>query len=299
MYQKNRTTLVRKAEYVIEPRSDEGYEGLSEGILIGAEHGSVHQEFAISELAPGGVIPGHFHPFEESFFMLSGEVLFAMGGTSYRLRKGDYGVATIATAHAWHNDSDKPARWIRIRAPQPKKIGNSYGVYKHDELTPPTDGEPVVLGHPLCRNLGHFDWDQMPPYGPIATRGISSYTTKHISVRLLVDDIIGAMQHVVFMGQQPSGPKDEAAKMDAMQGDPAMKSHFHQYEEIYHFISGRALAYLGGDTHEIEPGDTILTGVLGSHAVISIGDEPLRWLETQVPRPPERDGIFWERDWMG
>jgi len=113
-----------------------------------------------------------------------------------------------------------------------------------------------------------------------------------------VDDILGAMQHVVFMGEQPPGESGRNPIADSLPDDPSMKSHYHQYEEVYHFISGRAVAWLGGEEHEIEPGDTILTGVLGSHGVFSIGDEPLRWLEVQVPRPPERDGIFWERDWL-
>ena len=298
MYQKNRTTLVRKAETVMTSRDDDGYVGLSESILIGEEQGSVHQEFAMVELAAGGKIPGHYHPFEESFLILSGEVFFAMSGFNYQLRAGDYGVAPIATPHAWQNLSSKPARWIRIRAPQPKQIGDMYGVYPYRELVLPTEGKQVDLGDPLCRNLGHFDWKDMPPYGPIATRGISAPTAKRFSVRMIVDDIIGAQQHVVFMGEQPRGEDGKNPIAESMPNNATARSHFHQFEEIYHFFSGRALASLGGDIHEIEPGDTILTGVGSSHGVFSIGDEPMRWIETMTPRPPERDALFWERDWL-
>jgi quercetin dioxygenase-like cupin family protein len=293
---KDRTTVVKHGEGSWVDRTTPKYRGLREKILIGSDHGSLHQEVASVELQAGGVIPGHYHPFEESFYLTEGEVIFSVADKSYRLHAGHYGFAPVATPHAWRNVSDAPARWLRIRAPQPKRIGSSYAIYDFPDLQAPDSADLPKIGSPLTRYVGHFD-GEMPPYGPIATRGITCYSVKHISTRLLVEDTLGATHHVVFLVELP--PATEPGRsIDPMQADPVAKTHFHQFEEVYHFISGQGLAYLAGERHVVNPGDTILAGVGGSHAVINIGSEPLRWLETQAPRPPERDALFWERDWL-
>lgn len=290
----DRSCYVRADEGCWADRNSPGYEGLREKILIGAERGSLHQEVALVELAPGGVIPGHYHPFEESFFVTSGSVIFAVAEKNYLLQAGDYGFAPVATPHAWRNSSDEVARWIRIRAPQPRRIGSGYAVYSEPHVVAAERAERPEMGVPWTRYVGHFE--EMPPYGPIVARGSLCYNIRHISARLLVEDTLGAVHHIVFLVQLPPAV-DKGQAIDAMQADPVAKMHYHQYEEVYHFLSGRGLAFLGDQRIEVGPGDTILAGVGGSHAVINIGDEPLFWLETQAPRPPERDSIFWERDW--
>lgn len=291
-----RTALVRASENTWTTSDSTEATGATECLLIGAEHGSVHQEVSLVELAPGGVVPGHIHPFEESFFIMSGEAVFTIAERSYRLRAGDYGFAPLGVPHAWRNVSTEPCRRLRVRAPQPKQLGEARGVYPHPDLKPAADGSIVGENPILDRYVGHLE-DDLPPYGPIATRGITAYGVKHISVRLLVEDTLGATHHVMFVAQLPPAPPSADKSSDAMEADPAAKAHFHQYEEVYHIVAGRGLAFLDGEKHIVGPGDTILAGVGGSHSVINAGDEPLRWIETQVPRPPERDGIFWERDW--
>ncbi len=297
MTKDKRTVLVRSSEVRSTAVTGPGFEGVRQTRLIDATHGSVHQEVVITELAPGGVIPGHFHPFEESFFMLEGEALYAVGGESYRITKGGYGFAPIAAPHAWRNTSGRAARWIEVRAPQPKTVADAHGTYACPELSPPKDGREVTLGDPRCRHVGFFEPDQMPPYGPVAARGAINYCVKHIATRLLVQDTLGAVQHVTFLAQLPPAPADKRNVMDLMQADPVNKTHYHQYEEVYHFLQGRGLAYLDEESFEVGPGDTVLAGVGGSHAVVNIGDEPLCWIETMAPRPPEQHSMFWEKDW--
>ncbi|MET9819489.1 cupin domain-containing protein [Streptomyces sp. NPDC006355] len=292
-----RTALVRSSELQSTVLTGAGFEGVRQTRLIDATHGSVHQEVVIMELAPGGVIPGHFHPFEESFFMLEGEALYAVGGESYRITKGGYGFAPIAAPHAWRNTSDRPARWIEVRAPQPKTVADARGTYAYPELSAPQGGREVTLEDPTLRHVGLHEPDQMPPYGPIAMRGMVYYCVKHISARLLVQDALGAVQHLTFLAQLPPTPADKRDAVDVMQANPVNKTHYHQYEEVYHFLQGRGLAHLDQESFEVGPGDTILAGVGGSHAVVNIGDEPLLWLETMTPRPPEQNSMFWEKDW--
>ena len=60
--------------------------GLSVAVMAGADQGSVHLEVALSRLAPGGTISGHHHFYEESFYLLSGEVLLDIDGHRHHLR---------------------------------------------------------------------------------------------------------------------------------------------------------------------------------------------------------------------
>ena len=293
-----RTHLVRARSARTCALSGKGLNGARQTRLVDASTGSVHQEVVIMELAPGGTIPGHYHPFEESFFILEGNALFAVAGQAYRVGPGDYGLAPIATPHAWRNESGRPVRWLEIRAPQPKIVADADGTYADPDVEPPASGRQISLDDPTCRWVGHFADDQMPAPGPIATQGANNYRIKHISTRILVDDALGAVQQITFIGQLPGAPASDSEIRDLMEADPVAKCHYHPYEEVYHFLSGRGLAYLDGRSYEIEAGDTILCATGGSHSVINTGPEPLRWLETQAPRPPEQYGMFWEKDWM-
>lgn len=292
-----RTSLIRAGSTSPFTLVAPGFEGVTQTTLVGADQGSVHQEVAIVEIAPGGMVPGHLHPYEESFFVLDGEALFAVNGETYALRPGDYGFAPVAAPHAWRNRSSAPVRLLQCAAPQPKQIGVGRGTYAATSLEPPVTGRTVVLQDPTCRFVGHFELDQMSPYGPIAAKGVTNYCIKHISTRLLVEETLGAIQHITFMAQLPPSPTTESGVRDLMEADPLTKTHYHPYEEVYYFFGGRGLAFLDGERFEVGAGDTVLAATGGSHSVINIGAEPLRWLETQAPRPPDQNGAYWEKDW--
>ena len=55
---------------------------------MGRATGSVHTGLSIDELAVGGSVHSHVHAFEESFYILSGEAVFAIKDARYRLRSG-------------------------------------------------------------------------------------------------------------------------------------------------------------------------------------------------------------------
>ena len=292
-----RTALVRADEVTAHPVTGDGFRGLTESVLIAAEHGSVHQEIVVNELAPGGRIPGHLHPFEESFFVLEGSGVITIDGRAYTVQPGDVGFSPIAAPHGWVNPTDRPVRWLEVRAPQPKPIGSATGSYARPDLVLASEGPSIAFNDPTQLYVDHFAREQMSPYGPISIRGANNYSVRHISTRVLVDDVLGARQHILFMAELPPAPQTEDSRRDLMEADPQTKTHFHQYEEVYCIVEGHGLAYLDGETFEVFPGDTILAAVGGSHAVINIDGQPLRWIETQAPRPPEQFSMFWEKDW--
>jgi len=86
---------------------------------IGAAVGAVHTGFGICELEPGGSLPGHVHSFEQSFFILNGEVVLTTPEGSFLLGPDDYGLVPVGVPHAWRNDGGVTVRWADMLAPQP------------------------------------------------------------------------------------------------------------------------------------------------------------------------------------
>lgn len=269
-------------------------EGLSVAVLLGPADGSIHMELAISELRPGGRIQGHIHPFEESFFLLSGSVVLTLAGQTYRLRENDFGFAPIGIAHSWHNAGSEPARWLRVRAPQPRPIGEAVGTYPAprafgvDSATNlGADARPVDELDPFVRFMGHFSEEDMPAPGPLSMPGYHGHNVRGVSIRMMVDEVLGARHHTLFMVEfTPS-----TGEM------PGAKEHFHPFEEAFFFVSGSARASLAGEEQDVRTGDLLFLGVNASHGIRNTGSDPVRWIEVQAPKPPPSDGFFFEDDW--
>jgi mannose-6-phosphate isomerase-like protein (cupin superfamily) len=284
--------VVRGPELALRPaEADRGLrlDGLQAVTLLSRDHGSVHMEIAVSELAPGGVIAGHLHPFEESFYLLSGRALLAVGGERYALRTDDFGFVPVAVAHAWHNPYDEPARWLRVRVPQPRRIGDAAGTYASRLVEIPKDGRTADEADPTVHFVGHFSDADLNAPGPLSMPGYHGHNIRDISVRMMVDDVLGAVHHTLFTVE--FAPRtDPGATAQA-------KEHFHPFEEIYFLVAGQAQATLAGDRHDVAAGDLVWAGTNTSHGYVNTGDVPVRWLEVQAPAPPPSNAFFFDDDW--
>ena len=102
-------------------RAHPTFDGHSEGYrcasLVDHTSGSVHTGLSMNELAPGGAIHPHVHSFEEGFYILSGEAVVTINGSSYLLGPGDYAAIKVGTPHAWHAASSSLVRWLSMAAP--------------------------------------------------------------------------------------------------------------------------------------------------------------------------------------
>ncbi len=85
--------------------------GFTRAPAVDEASGSVQMGFGICTLDGGGTIDTHVHSFEESFYLLEGQVVIDTNEGSFSLRPGDYGVVPVGGPHAWRNLSDAPARW--------------------------------------------------------------------------------------------------------------------------------------------------------------------------------------------
>lgn len=267
--------------------SEAGSEGLNTATLVSLEDGSTHVEISVCSLDPGGFIGGHLHPFEESFYVLSGQAIVSIDHTAHHLVTDDFGFAPVSAPHAWSNPFDEPVMWYRVRSPQPRPVGRFNGTYPVTEYEVPTSGRPVRELHPRSRHLGHFDLFDMTPPGPLMMPGTHGHNIRNVSVRMMVDDVLGSIHHQTFMVEF------EPPEGDYFSGSP----HFHDFEEAYYVVSGQGETELEGERFEMETGDLVWVASGTMHAWRARGSEPLRFIELMAPRPPYMNMLFSEATW--
>src|SRR5690606_5796175 len=69
--------------------------GLSRWSGVERARGALHTGVALCRLEPGGRVPGHVHSFEESCYVLEGEVVLQTPDGAVQLTAGDYGVLPV------------------------------------------------------------------------------------------------------------------------------------------------------------------------------------------------------------
>ena len=263
-------------------------DGVSVARMLGPLHGVAHLSVGVVEIAPGGVVRGHRHPFEESYFVLEGSPLVAIADRRYALRPHDFALIPYAAAHAWRNPGPEPARLLRVQAPQPRPVGGrgAWGVFDAPELTAPSGGVAPQEGDPASPYVGHFNESDMAPPGSISMPGYHGANVQNVQIRMMVDELLGARQHSMFIVQFRMGSSAKAAS-----------EHFHPFEEAFYLLSGTTRTSFDGVQQIATAGDLIFAPVGASHGFTPVGDEPVRWVEIQSPQPPASDGFIFHADW--
>src|SRR3954465_5702015 len=118
-------------------------QGSTRASLVNHALGSVMTGLSVCEIAPGGTLDPHVHSFEEGFYLLSGEAVFACNDQAYRLKAGDYGVAKVGALHAGRNTGKTAVRWLQMNAPQPKPAGRERDTFFKKGAKAPADGPPL------------------------------------------------------------------------------------------------------------------------------------------------------------
>lgn len=250
--------------------------------------GAVHTTFTIAELAGGGQIPSHVHSFEDSLFVLEGEVVLDTAEGAFLLRAGDYGVTAVGAPHALRNVSDAPARWATMFAPQQRARTGS-DTYPVPAL-PMRDPVPIDVRDPRTRSFGHIEPQNMEVgkqtqdmLAVSASMRTALLVYSGITVKMMVDRELGAESLTMFMVQyEPRG---------------LAGAHDHPFEETYMILEGAVDAAFDDDTYRLEAGDIAWAGVGCVHRFTNPGPGVVRWLETQAPQPPSRHSYRFARDW--
>jgi quercetin dioxygenase-like cupin family protein len=249
--------------------------GYTQATLVNNLTGSVHTGLSINELARDGWTHPHVHSFEEGFYILSGEAVVILAGSSHRLRPGDYGVAKVGTPHAWLAVGESPVRWLEMAAPQPKPYGAERDTFFLQNTHVPSQAPLLDLTKLDGALLGHFDVSQIPP--PHERRTGGGTGLEGVFLKWLIDEQFGAAHHrMLFIEYQPG---------------VGIGLHDHTFEEAYFILSGEVDATLDGQSYRATAGDVLWTGVGCVHAFKNVSTEPVRWLETFAPQPP-RENVF-------
>jgi mannose-6-phosphate isomerase-like protein (cupin superfamily) len=284
--------LIRTAEQGGFKVPDE-YVALSSGFrrwaVVNGASGSVHQEFNICELDPGGSIDAHLHSFEESFYVLEGQLSCETGDGAFVLEPGDYGVVQVAAPHAMHNAGAAPVRWAEMIAPQPRPEGSGdvFAVPALAKHGPPLS---VDARDPRTRSFGRITRANMDSgkqsqsmLAVSASMRTALLVYSGITVKMMVDSDLGATLSTMFMVQyEPSG---------------LAGAHDHPFEETYMILEGEVDARFDGQYYRLKVGDIAWAGVGCTHEFSNPAQVPVRWLETQAPQPPSRYSYRFRRDW--
>ncbi|HEV2580167.1 MAG TPA: cupin domain-containing protein [Ktedonobacteraceae bacterium] len=251
--------------------------------LVDHTTGSVHMGLGLCKLEPEGTLEPHVHFYEEAFYILEGQVLGSIDGRVYRFGPGDYGIIQAAVTHAWRGVGDQPARWLEMLSAQPKPPGGERDTFFLKGAAAPDEGNPPDLRNPLTRYLGHFDDQHMPPPSQLQMDGYRGSNIYGISLKMLVDRMLGAQHLTLFMVEfQPGGDGNV---------------HDHPFEESYFLVSGEADTILDGKPYHVKAGDYVWTGVGSTHGFFNRGTVPVRWIETQSPQPPNQQAFRFPSDW--
>jgi quercetin dioxygenase-like cupin family protein len=282
--------LVRRSGE-LEPPAPQGStaEGMRRWSVVD-EHtpAAVHTGFAIVELDSGGRIPWHVHSYEDSLYVLEGEVVVDTGEGANLLRPGNYGVTPVGAPHALRNVSDAPVRWAGMWAPQPRSRvqGDTYAVPALPEREP----TPIDMRDPRTRSFGHIDPANMEVdkqtqdmLAVSASMRTALLVYSGITVKMMIDGDLGAQLLTMFMVQYE--PRGLAGR------------HDHPFEETYLILEGETEAEFDGERYRLVPGDVAWAGVGCIHAFTNPGPGIVRWLETQAPQPPSRHSYRFARDW--
>lgn len=249
---------------------------------------AVHTGFGICTLDPGGSVAAHLHSFEESFYLVEGEVEVQTSEAAFRLRPGDYGLVPVGVPHAWRTPGSATARWAEMTAPQPRsRVGYDTFFVSPAAPPPPT---PVDVRDPRTRSFGHIEppnmdvnWQTQDMLAVSASMRTALLVYSGITVKMMVDPDLGAQLSTMFMVQyQPDG---------------VAGAHDHPFEETYLILEGSVDAVFDGERYHLTAGDIAFAGVGCVHGFSNPAKTPVRWLETQAPQPPARHSYRFARDW--
>jgi len=95
------------------------YSGITVKMLVDKRlDAQLHTMFMVA-YQPGGVAHPHDHPFEESYYMLDGEIDVVAEGERYTLRPGDVFWTGVGCIHAFYETRGGTALWLETSAPGP------------------------------------------------------------------------------------------------------------------------------------------------------------------------------------
>lgn len=250
--------------------------GYERATLIDHAVGSVHMGAGICQLQPQGSVESRIHANEKGIYILEGDLEVKRGEHEvFRLSADDYALIPYGTSYALRNTGPVPTRWLEMQAPQPKPPGGWQDTFFRGGTDWPAQVSSPDFESLVAKSVGRFK-----PQKPMAPRGDG---TSGLSVYRFMEREFGAQSFFMMRGELSVGG--------------ARSRHDHTVEEFYFALSGEAFMDIEDQRFHLRRGDVAWTGVGASHAFYHTGDVPFRWIETQAPQFPARNGTRDYADW--
>lgn len=280
--------LAKDFDYQIPPEFAGRCQGYTGDSMIDEAGGAVQMGFRVARLDAGGSVDTHVHSFEETVYVLDGQLTVETPEGAVELVQGDYGLLPVGMTHAFRNTSDEPVNFAEMKAPLPReRLG--YDTQFPGAL-PQTEAMRIDVRDPRNRYFGHIDQESSDPTMQTQDRLAVSASMRTallvysgITVKMMIDSDLGADLSTMFMVQYDPGGLAGA--------------HDHPLEEAYLILDGDVEAKFDGNAYTLGPGDIAWAGVGCVHEFKNIGTGKVRWLETQAPQPPPRHSYRFSRDW--
>jgi len=270
--------------------------GFSRQLLVGMSTGSPHMGVFHCHLEPRGRIESVVHSFEVSLYVLGGELVLTMLGSSTRLGPDHCAAVPVGVTFSVRAERG-PVSWIQMSAPAPfedtRRTDTFFTGEQLGEVQDTASGA-TDLRDPRNQHSFRFDPESMelsrlamgsavnaPTVSASMATALLAYSG--IGVRMLVDQRLGAQLHTMFMVQyQPTA---------------IAHPHDHPFEEAYIMVEGEVHALVEGEELVLGPGDVLWAGVGADHGFHNRGSHLVRWIETQAPQPPAQHSYRFNRDW--
>ncbi len=274
--------------YAVPPEFASHSRGFAVAPIVDEPAGGVQMGFRLARLDPGGMVETHIHSFEDSLYVIAGELVVDTAEGSHTLGAGDYGLFPVATPHSLRNPSGASAQFAEMQAPLPRERFG-YDTY-FVEAVPQREPGAIDVRDPRTVRFGHISPENMDPAMQTQDRLSLSASMRTallvysgISVKMMIDGDLGAQLSTMFMVQYVPGGFAGA--------------HDHPLEEAYLILEGEVEGKFDGTAYRLVPGDVAWAGVGCVHEFRNVGKGPVRWLETQAPQPPTRHSYRFRRDW--
>jgi quercetin dioxygenase-like cupin family protein len=262
--------------------------GYTSAPVVDEPGGGVQMGFQLSRLEANGRVDSHLHSFEESIYVIEGEVIVDVPQGSFELIAGDYALLPVGVTHAFRNNADRHAAIAEMKAPLPRE---RFGYdTRFPEAIDANEAVRIDVRDPRTGSFGHIDADSMDPGLQTQDRLALSASMRTallvysgISVKMMIDTDLGADLSTMFMVQYETGGFAGA--------------HDHPLEEAYLILEGEVEGTFDGESYHLSPGDVAWAGVGCVHEFRNVGAGQVRWLETQAPQPPRRHSYRFARDW--
>jgi quercetin dioxygenase-like cupin family protein len=282
--------LIRNEEIELVPALSEHSARLRRAVLIGEHTGATHTGLSLIQLDDGRV-DCHLHSFETSFYILTGEPILYLEDAAVRLKAGACGAIPVGAVHGWRSEGS--ARWIEMVSPRPRPVGEPPDTFFIGP-TPEIEPNELDVRDPRNRNLFLLSSNDMNidilKRGALvdeptvsASMATAALAYSGITVKMLVDKRLDAQLQTMFMV--------------AYQPGAVAHPHDHPFEESYVMLEGNVDVVADGARYTLHAGDVFWTGVGCIHAFYEVEGNPVLWLETSAPGPPDRYSYRFERDW--